>query len=102
MAALSFFIPDPAQARGTLCTGLIVAVVIAAIPIYDIPSWSLGKRSIVHFLVMSVTVFPLLLLAGWFNLPVSIAVFLVFGIIGWAVGYLVNFAQQKKSKPEAK
>lgn len=97
MVALSFFIPDSTQARGTLCTGLIAAVVIAAIPIYDIDSWSLGKRSLVHFLVMAVTVFPLLLLSAWFSLPIAVVVFLIVGIVGWTVGYLINRIQQKKT-----
>lgn len=96
MVAISFFIEDPTQAKGTLCAGLIAGVTISAIPIYDINSWSLGRRSLVHFLVMLVTVFPLLLWSGWFTPPVAIGAFALFGIVGWTVGYLINRAQEKK------
>lgn len=101
MVALSFFIPDPVQARGSLCAGLIAAAVIAAIPIYDIDSWSLAKRSLVHFVAMLVTVFPLTLFAGWFTLPVSVGVFLLVGVIAWTVGYLIDRKNQKVNAESA-
>ena len=95
MVALSFFIEDAAQAKGTWIAGLIAAVTIAAIPIYDISSWSLTKRSAVHFLVMLVSVFPLLLISGWFSAPVALGVFLLVGLVGWAIGYVVHRLQTK-------
>lgn len=96
MVVLSFFIDDDMQAKGTLVTGLIAAITIAAIPIYDIDRWSLARRSIVHFLVMLVTVFPLLLISEWFSVPASILVFLLFGVAGWTTGYVVNRMQDSK------
>ena len=96
MVAISFFIEDAAQSKSTLVAGLIAAVTIAAIPIYDINSWSLTKRSLVHFLAMLATVFPLLLFSEWFTLPVAISVFLLFGIVGWTIGYVVYRVQEKK------
>ncbi|MGO1630352.1 MAG: DUF3021 family protein [Agrococcus casei] len=96
MVAISFFIEDPTQAKGTLCAGLIAGITIAAIPIYDINSWSLGKRSLAHFLVMLITVLPLLLWSGWFTVPVAIGVFVLFGVVGWTVGYFVNRVQERK------
>lgn len=98
MVAISFAINDPEQARGTLCSGLIAGVTIAAIPIYDIDSWSLTRRSIVHFLVMAVTVLPILLLSGWFTVPVAIGVFLLFGVVGWTIGYFVSRASAKRQE----
>lgn len=97
MAAISFFIPDPQQAKGTLFTGLIAAATIAAIPIYDIDRWPLGRRTLVHFLFMLVTVFPLLIFSGWYSLLVSVGVFILFGMVGWTIGYTVHRIQQKKS-----
>lgn len=96
MVVLSFFIDDDMQAKSALVTGLIVAITIAAIPIYDIDRWSLAKRSVVHFLAMLVTVFPLLLISEWFSVPVSILVFLLFGVAGWTIGYIVNRVQEKR------
>lgn len=100
MVAISLLIEDAAQSKGTLFAGLIAAVTIAAIPIYDINSWSLAKRSLVHFLAMLATVFPLLLLSGWFSLSVAIGVFLLFGAVGWTIGYVVYRVQEKK-RPSA-
>lgn len=100
MVTLSFFIEDAADSRGTLCAGLIAAMAIAAIPIYDISGWSLLKRSVAHFLAMLVTVFPLMLLAGWYNVPISFVVFLGFGVVGWTVGYVFHRIQEKKSRAD--
>ncbi|MDR8020228.1 DUF3021 family protein [Nesterenkonia aerolata] len=95
MAALSFVIEDADQSKSTLVVGLIAAVTITAIPIYGINSWSLAKRSLVHFLVMLATTFPLLLYSGWFTLPVAIGVFVLFGILGWTIGYVVYRVQER-------
>ena len=96
MVTLAFFIEDVAQSNGTLFAGLIPAATIAAMPIYDINSWPLAKRSLVHFLAMLATVLPLLLFSGWFRVPLAIGVFLLFGINGWTIGYLVNQIQEQK------
>ncbi|WP_396276721.1 DUF3021 family protein [Glutamicibacter creatinolyticus] len=82
MVTLAFFIEDAAQSKGTLFAGLIAAATIAAMPIYDIISWPLAKRSLVHFLAMLVTVLPLLLFSAWFSVPLAFGVFLLFGIAG--------------------
>ena len=97
MVAISLFIEDPAQSSGTLFAGLIAAVTIAAMPVYDIGSWSLTKRSAVHFLAMVVTVLPLLLASGWFTWPVACGVFLLFGVVGWTIGYIVHRVGEKKN-----
>ena len=96
MITLSLFIEDATQAKSTWVAGLIVAITIAAIPIYDINKWSLIKRSVVHFLVMAASVFPLILISGWYGVPISIAVFLLFGVAGWTVGYIVHRMQTKR------
>ena len=98
MVTISFFIEDATQSKGTLVAGLIAAVTIVAIPIYDINSWSLTKRSLAHFLVMIATVFPLLLFSGWFTLPVAIGVFVLFGVVGWTIGYVVHRVQEKRKQ----
>lgn len=100
MVAISFFIEDPTQAKGTLCAGLIAGITIAAIPIYDINSWPLGKRSLAHFLVMLVTVLPLVLWSGWFTVTTAVGVFSLVGVVGWTIGYLVNRAQEKKGSSQ--
>lgn len=98
MVTLSFFIDDSTQANGTLYAGLIAAITIAAIPIYDIDTWSLTKRSAAHFVLMVCTVFPLLLMSGWFSAPVAVVVFLLFGAVGWTIGYTVNRVQEAKAR----
>lgn len=54
------------DARGTFIASFIVFFVGAASLIYDVDSWSLGKKIGIHYLVMLVTVYPTLLLSGWF------------------------------------
>lgn len=97
MTTLSFFIEDSSESRSTLAVGLIVAVVILAIPIYSIERWSLLKRSLVHFAVMAVTVLPITLWSGWFSPTVSIIVFLLFGLAGWLIGVIINKIHHKAS-----
>lgn len=97
MVTLSFFITDDFQAKSTLISGLIATVVIVAIPIYDINRWSLATRSLVHFLVMLATVLPLLFYSGWFSPLVAIGVFLLCGVIGWTIGFVVSKRPSKAS-----
>ncbi len=94
MTSLSLFINDPFQAKGTLVSGLIAAIVIATIPIYDIDKWPLKKRSLVHFLVMLITVLPLLFYSGWFSPLITVGVFLLFGLVGWTIGFIINKFQK--------
>lgn len=104
MLALSFAIDDPAQARGTRTTGVIVAVVIAAISIYDIDRWSLLKRTVVHTAVMAATVIPCLIFSGWFDLNAGsgvlalVGTFVGFGVVGWGIGFIIARPLYRQSK----
>ena len=86
---------DENNIKGALITGIIVSIIAAASVIYEIKSWSLKKQSIIHFLVMVFTVYPLLLVSGWYKLsspPDYIGVFgsfLCFGIVFWLLGYII-------------
>ncbi len=86
---------DSFQVRSTFIVGIIVAVVAAATVIYEIDSWSLIKQSIIHFLVMLVTVFPCLLVSGWFTLNKFVdyllvfGIFLVTGLVMWGISYFI-------------
>lgn len=86
---------DPFQVKSTFIVGIIASVVSATFSIYEIESWSLLKQSIAHFFVMLFTVFPCLLLSGWFNLEVPLdylkvfGIFILFGIVGWNLGYFI-------------
>lgn len=80
------------DARGTFFTAMIVGVIGATSVIYDLDHWSLFKRSMVHFLSMLLTVYPILLISGWFRLETVrdyVNVFLLFIAIGGAL-WLVN------------
>lgn len=86
---------DSFQVRSTFVVGLIVAAVAAASVIYDMDHWSLKKRSLIHFLAMTTTVLPCLLLSGWFQLNalsdylVVLGIFLLAGAVLWGVGYFI-------------
>lgn len=86
---------DPSQIKGTFLTGVIVSIVAAASVIYDIEKWSLLKQSAIHFIVMILTIFPCLLISGWYELN-SFAdylkvfgIFLLCGCVFWTIGYFV-------------
>ncbi|MDD7363391.1 MAG: DUF3021 family protein [Firmicutes bacterium] len=86
---------DPFQVKSTFLVGIIVSSVAAASVIYEIEHWSLLKQSGVHFIAMLCTVFPCLLVSGWFELHTFrdylkvFGIFLSFGIALWAISYVV-------------
>lgn len=83
------------QVKSTFLVGVIVTLVAAASVIYEIESWSLLKQSVVHFVTMLVTIFPCLLVSGWFklnNISDYIKVFGIFlftGVVLWSVAYFI-------------
>lgn len=97
MIVISFFISDPTQAKSTAIVGVIVGITLCTIPLYNIDTWSLLKRSLLHFAIMLVTVLPLLLWSGWFSPVIAVVVFLLFGLAGWTIGYLVHRIQARKT-----
>lgn len=88
------------QARSTFFVALIVLFVGLASVIYDINSLSLFERSIIHFLSMLITVYPILLVSGWFpltNAKDALAIFLYFACFG-AVIYTIMLTLAKVFK----
>lgn len=86
---------DDFQIKSTFITGLIVTSVVAASVIYEVESWSLIKQSIIHFLIMLITVYPCLVFSNWFpnktvlDLVKIFGLFLIVGIILWTVAYIL-------------
>ena len=86
---------DPFQVRGTFIVGIIIASVAAASVIYEIENWSLFKQSVIHFLIMLVTVLPLLYISGWYKLNSVLdyvkvfGIFLFVGIVLWTISYFL-------------
>lgn len=93
---------DGFQVRSTFITGIIISVVAAASVIYDVASWSIKKQSVVHFLLMLVTIFPCLLISGWFPLtgPFDylkvLLYFLLAGLLLWSFFYFLFSKVLKK------
>lgn len=79
------------DAKGTFYAALIAFIVGFATVIYDINQWSLTKKTVIHFLLMLLTIYPILLFSGWFPLKnstdalVIFGYFLVTGAILWSV-----------------
>ena len=86
---------DPFQVRGTFIVGIIIASVAAASVIYEIENWSLFKQSVIHFLIMLVTVLPCLYISGWYKLNNVLdyvkvfGIFLFVGIVFWTISYFI-------------
>lgn len=86
---------DPFQVRGTFIVGIIIASVAAASVIYEIENWSLFKQLVIHFLIMLVTVLPLLYISGWYKLNSVLdyvkvfGIFLFVGIVLWTISYFI-------------
>ncbi|MGX7195635.1 DUF3021 family protein [Enterococcus olivae] len=86
---------DTFQVKSTFLTGIIISAVSAASVIYQVENWSLLKQSVIHFCIMLLVVFPILLISGWFPLNnVSdffkiLGIFLFVGIVLWSVFYFI-------------
>lgn len=103
LCALSIwqFNGQPSQAWQTFCVGFIVAGIAGTWNIYDINSWPLRKRTLVHTFFMALVVFPTLFISGWFpfnpaNLALAAGIFILSGAIAWTIGYV--FFRGKKIK----
>lgn len=92
---MKFLRLDDFQIKSTFITGLIVTSVVAASVIYEVESWSLIKQSIIHFLIMLITVYPCLVFSNWFpnktalDLVKIFGLFLIVGMILWTVAYIL-------------
>ncbi|MGT2811114.1 DUF3021 family protein [Streptococcus minor] len=87
------FNDQPSQAWQTLCAGFIAAGVAGTWNIYDINSWSLRKRTLVHSFYMALVIFPTLFISGWFsfslaNIALAVGIFILTGCIAWTIGYI--------------
>lgn len=88
IAVLINFQGKHSDAKGTFIASLIAFFVGAATVVYNIDHWSLTKQSGVHFLFMIVTVYPILLLSGWFTINSTMdafKVFLLFASVGASI-----------------
>lgn len=91
----------PQEVKGVFVAGLIMTVVAAASVLYEIEGWSFKKQLIVHHLAMLVTVYPLLLVSGWFKVENWLDALIVLGIfllIGLAIiaGFFIYFTFIKR------
>ena len=105
MSAISLLMKNqgkaPQEVKGVFVAGLIMTVVAAASVLYEIESWPFKKQLIVHHLAMLVTVYPLLLVSGWFKVETWLDALIVLGIfllIGLAIiaGFFIYFTFIKR------
>jgi hypothetical protein len=80
----------------TLLCGILGAVCSGAYPVFQIDRWSLARQTVVHFLLLSLTMIPIASICGWtsphgFN-PWSIlaymGMFIIIYLIIWTGIYL--------------
>jgi len=86
---------DTANARSTFAVGVIIAAVSGASVIYQVERWSLPKQTLIHFALMAVTVFPAILLSGWFDLSTGVGWLLALGVFAlsgaglWTIFFVI-------------
>lgn len=91
IAVMLYYQGDFENAKSTFIVGLIISIVASASLIYDQDHWSIFKRSILHFIVMLVLIFPLLLVSGWFEVNTwnqvtgVLLIFMGVGVILWSI-----------------
>ncbi|GMS49807.1 DUF3021 family protein [Enterococcus asini] len=83
------------QIKSTFLVGIIITLVSAASVIYEIDNLTLTQQSIIHFFVMLITVFPCLIISGWFpftnifDFLKVLAIFLVVGVVLWIISFFI-------------
>ena len=95
----------------TLMAGLVATCLAAASVIYEVSAWSFKKQIAIHALAMLVTVYPILLVSGWYKVEnivdalVVLAIFAAVGAVLFTFFALLFFciinplaAKRKKSK----
>src|SRR5699024_1576064 len=84
------------QAKGTFITSLIILILGLSSFIYEIHTINLKQKTIIHFALMLVTIYPILLLNGWFKLNIFLdylkvfGIFISFGIVFWIIFLLIS------------
>ncbi|GAA3716377.1 DUF3021 family protein [Salinicoccus jeotgali] len=84
-----------AESNDLFFGGLVLLILGATTVIYNIDQWSLTKQSAVHFSIMLGTLFPVLLLSGWYpvtSLQDILLVFMIFissGLIIWMIMFIL-------------
>lgn len=69
----------------TLMAGLVATCLAAASVIYEVSAWSFKKQAAIHALTMVVTVYPILLMSGWYkveNIGDALVVLAIFAAVG--------------------
>lgn len=85
MSIWNYFQGSATDARTFLFNGLIILFLGIASVIYEIRGWSFSKQIIIHYITMLLTVFPILLLSGYYPLNSFgdlLDVFLLFNKVG--------------------
>lgn len=72
----------------TLLCGILGANFAAASALFEIESWSFTKMTIVHFIVVTLTMFPIAYISGWIgnrliDYIIYIGIFILIYIIIW-------------------
>lgn len=86
---------DNESSKSVFFNALIFFIIGSASVIYDIDSWSFMKQSLVHFVLMLVTIYPILLISGWFKVNslkdalFVLVIFLMCGVVLWSVMYFL-------------
>lgn len=107
IAVALYFQQQYDDARSTVAAAVIVSAVLAASNLYLIRTWTLLRQSLVHFLLMVLTVLPALFLSGWFptetpyDLAVIVGVFLIIGGFLWLLatalfGLIIPWARVRR------
>ncbi|GAA1408701.1 hypothetical protein AUR04nite_28830 [Glutamicibacter uratoxydans] len=86
---------DVYAGRSTLAVGVVIAAVSGAAFIYQVEKWGLLKQTVIHCVLMLVTVLPAFMLAGWYPMRSSIdfliilGIFAAFGVVLWGSMFLL-------------
>lgn len=83
------------EARNLFFGGFFLLILGSTTVIYNIDQWSLAKQSAIHFSIMLGTLFPILLLSGWYpvtSLQDVLQVFTIFvasGLVIWTIMFIL-------------
>lgn len=104
LAILFYWFDMTNNAKASLFYGFILLFLGMASIIYEIKKWSFKKQIIIHYLIMLITIFPTLLVSGYFplnSLQDLVRIFIRFnktGLTLFAVTFINSYIPRKYSQ----
>lgn len=106
LAIIFYWFDMTNNAKASLFYGVILLFLGMASIIYEIKKWSFKKQIMIHYLMMLITIFPTLLVSGYFplnSLQDLVMIFIRFnktGLTLFVVTFIISYIRRKYNQTQ--